>query len=63
MEGRMGVDPDALVNAAVGVQTLMDELARQDINDVDPAPLLLAMMGWPRRSAISATAGIMVCST
>lgn len=45
MEGQMGVDLDALINAAVGVQTLMDELAEQDINDVDPDPIVVGHDG------------------
>ncbi|MGI8312906.1 hypothetical protein [Saccharopolyspora hattusasensis] len=45
MEGQFGVDLDALVSAAVGVQTLMDELAKQDINDVDPDPIVVGHDG------------------
>ncbi|WP_433869244.1 hypothetical protein [Saccharopolyspora sp. CA-218241] len=45
MEGSMGVDLDALINAAVGVRTLMDELAEQDISDVDPDPIVVGHDG------------------
>lgn len=45
MADEFAVDPDALINAAAGVRSLMDELADKDVNDVDCEPVAVGHEG------------------